>query len=352
MCVITSIAAGMATAVAGTLSAIGTATAGVASAVTGIGAVAAGTGIMGTSIGLTGTGLAGMATAGSLAGVGSAAMGTLTGIGSAVMGGVTGVGTALTTEAFAAGATSFGESMSALGATGLGDALGANALAAGAGTAATGATEATVALGAESGVAAAKGAATIESMLASGDAASVNGSFTTAASKAGAGTILLKEAAVAANAAGSVAESYGAYRQGVEDAKSLKAQARGAERSAESVIESAETEAKDLSRRQRQAVGRGRAAAAANGVMLEGRAESSPAMWEQDAEAEAAWDRTKLFANANTRANALYDQANQFRISARNARRSGNLRSATSLVKGAALMAASQFGRPGTSLYA
>lgn len=351
MCVVTSIVAGTTAAVMGTLSAIGTAAAGVASAVTGVGAVAAGTGFMGTSIGLTGTGLAGIATAGSLAGAGAAATGTLAGVGSAVMGGVTGVGTALTTEAFAAGATAFGNSMSALGATGLGDALGANALAAGAETAAGGAMQATAALGAESGVAAAKGMAAVDSLLASGDAASAGGAAD-AGPKAGAGSTLLKEAAVAANGAGAVAESYGAYRQGVEDAKSLRAQARGAERSAESVIESAETEAKDLSRRQRQAVGRGRVAAAANGVMLEGRAESSPAMWEQDAEAEAAWDRAKLFANANTRANALYDQANQFRVSARNARRSGNLRAATSLVKGAALMAASQFGRPGTSLYA
>lgn len=354
MCVITSIVAGITTAAVSTLSAIGTAAAGVASAVTGIGAVATGAGLAGTSIGLTGTGLAGLVTGGAVSGgaalgVGGALAGTATGIGSAIGGAITGVGTGLTTEAFAAGASSFSSSMSALGTTVVGDALGANTLSAGAATASGAATGATTSLGATSGVAAAQSKAALDTMLASGEAASASGAAS--ASAPSAGSTLLQEAALLANAGSAGFSAYSAYTEGKEESAALKAQAEQARRNGQQILDSAEIEAKDLTRRQRQVIGKGKVAAAANGVMLENRAEAAPNMWEQDAVAEAAWDRSKLFTNANNKAQALFANGNEMLVQAKRARRSGNLRSVTNLIKGGAGMALNLYGKPSTTLY-
>lgn len=341
MCVITSIAAGVTSAVMGTLSAVGTAAAGAATALTGIGTVAAGTGIAGSSIGLTGAGLTGILTAGAgtaagagtLAGFGSAVGSTVTGLGAAAGGLVADTAAAVTTKAFGAGAASFAESMSALGMESL----------------ATGATN----LANSVGVQTASQQALAQSVL---NGQMVNGEFIAAAKPAGmlstvlpegaaaTGGVLLKEGAIIAQAAGGGVEAVGSYQQGKADAANLKAQAKDEELRAQQEIEAAEIEAKDLARRQRQTVGRGKVAAAANGVMLETRAESSPSVWEQDMAAELAWDREKLFHNANQRASVRYFNANQMRVSAKNARRGGNLKAATAAIKGTAGMLTSMYG--------
>ena len=157
-----------------------------------------------------------------------------------------------------------------------------------------------------------------------------------AAATAGAGGIggAAQIAASALSAASGGVEAYGAVQQGKEEAANLKAKAKVADLQAQQQLDAAEIEAKDLARRQRQAVGKGKVAAAANGVMLEARAESAPAMWEQDMAAELAWDREKLFHNANQRARAYYEEARQLRIGAKNVRRSSNLKAATALIKG------------------
>lgn len=163
---------------------------------------------------------------------------------------------------------------------------------------------------------------------------------------------MMKLSGAAIQAGAGAVEGYGAYQQGKDDAATLKAQARDEELRAQQEIEAAEIEAKDLARRQKHAVGAGKAAAAAGGVMLEGRAESAPSVWEQDMAAEIAWDREKLFYNANQRANIRYFNAGQMRIGAKNARRGGNLKAATSVIKGLAGMAVSAYGRPSATLYA
>lgn len=154
---------------------------------------------------------------------------------------------------------------------------------------------------------------------------------------------MMKLSGAALQAGAGAVEGYGAYRQGKDDAANLKAQSKDEELRAQQEIEAAEIEAKDLARRQRQVVGQGKVAAAANGVMLETRAESSPSVWEQDMAAELAWDREKLFHNARQRANIRLSNANQLRVSAKNARRGGNLKAATAAIKGTAGMLTSMY---------
>lgn len=152
------------------------------------------------------------------------------------------------------------------------------------------------------------------------------------------------------------AQAYGAYQEGKDAAAALRAQgkadaaARGVQ--AKSIIDSANVEAKDLARRQRLARGKGIVAAAANGVMLESRAESSPAMWEQDMAAEAAWDREKLFHNANMRARAALSGGSMYGYQARQARSGGALKAATSLIRGGIGAGMQLWGNPSVSLYA
>lgn len=326
MCVITSIVSGVTAAVMGTLSSIGTAAAGVGSALTGIGSVAAGTGFMGTSIGFTGAGA------------------SLSAAGSAAWGGITGVGTALTTGAYGAGAAAFADAASALG---------ANAVAAGATTAANAAGATTAAQ--TSLAASAMGAQMVGGELVVPAATTEGGMVVSAGAAAGgasAGGVLLTEAALGANVAGSALEAKGAYDEGRDNARALRASAEQQRKAAQSVLDSAEIEAKDLSRKQRQVAGSAKAAAAANGVMLEGRAESSPAMYEQDAAAEALWDRTKLFTNANMRSQGLFAAGNDMLVAARRARRSGNLKAATAAIKGAFNTGVAAYGNRAVSLYA
>jgi len=201
--------------------------------------------------------------------------------------------------------------------------------------------------------------ATAENMLTAKEAVSDAGK--TAGAVAGGGksssdgltSDLIKSGASAGvQLAGSGIEAYGAYREGQDNADALLKQAEQQRLAAQSVIDSAEIESKDLARRQRLAIGRGKVASAANGIMLEQRAESSPAMWEQDAAAEAAWDREKLFANTNMRSQGLFTTGNDMIDQSKKVRRSGNLKAATSAIKGVVGAGVSLYGDRAVSLYA
>ena len=310
MCVISGTVAG--------LTAIGSAIA------TGASAVASGAAAVGSAIG---TGLS--AAGGAIASGASAAWGGLTSAYTATTG--------LLSEAFAVGAAS------EAGATGLavdGALVGSTeavALNAGAEVSMlTSMLEAGVPMTAENVALATKGA----NAMAAGDVTAK-----VAAATAGTGGIggSLKLLGGVVQAAGGGAEAVGAYQQGKADAANLKAQAKDEELRAQQEIEAAEIEAKDLARRQRQTVGRGKVAAAANGVMLETRAESAPSVWEQDMAAELAWDREKLFHNAQQRANIRRYNASQLRVGAKNARRGGNLKAATAAIKGTAGLLTSMY---------
>jgi len=102
-------------------------------------------------------------------------------------------------------------------------------------------------------------------------------------------------------------------------------------------------EKEHLAKRRRQLVGKGKTAAAANGVMLESRAESAPAMFEQDAAAEMAYEQGKVDQNMRIKnythgANAALSRmsAANYRQQGAYAKRLGNLKSTTSWISGLA----------------
>lgn len=130
-------------------------------------------------------------------------------------------------------------------------------------------------------------------------------------------------------------DAYTGYQEAKEDSKSLEDQAKLNEIRAGQAQEAAALEKMDLARKQRQLKGEQKTAAAANGIMLETREESSPAMFEQDAAAELAWDNAKIDYNANLEAWGYMENARLQRRQARSIRRVGNLKVATGLIKGA-----------------
>ena len=140
---------------------------------------------------------------------------------------------------------------------------------------------------------------------------------------------------MATNLAQGSIEAYTGYQEAKEDAANLKDQAELNEIRAGQAQEAAALEKMDLARKQRQLKGTQKTAAAANGIMLETRAESSPAMFEQDAAAELAWDNAKIDYNANLEAWGYMENARLQRRQARSVRRVGNLKVATGLIKGA-----------------
>lgn len=158
-------------------------------------------------------------------------------------------------------------------------------------------------------------------------------------------------ASLALQGGGAAFEAYGNYQEGKEEAKALREQAELDDIRAAQAQESAALEKTDLARRQRMTVGRGRTVAAANGVMLESRAEASPSMWEQDAAAELAWEGEKIAYNANLQSWGYSRNAALKRNAATQARRTGNLRSLTSIIKGGAGMATSWYAHDGGSLF-
>ena len=148
---------------------------------------------------------------------------------------------------------------------------------------------------------------------------------------------------MAANLGQGAFEGYAGMKESKENAKELEYQAKLNEIRAGQAQQSAEVEKMDLARKQRQLIGSGRAAAAANGVMLEGRAESSPAMFEQDAEAELAWDNAKIDYNANLESWGYMANAASQRRQAKSMRSMGRMKLASGLIKGAVGAAGSYF---------
>lgn len=154
-----------------------------------------------------------------------------------------------------------------------------------------------------------------------------------------------KIASTVVQGAGGAVESYGNFQQGKMEAQSLKDQAELEKIRAGQVHEAAAMEKMDLARRQRMTIGKGRTVAAANGIMLDNRVESSPNMWEQDAMAELAYEQSKIDYNANQRAWGHMANAGVLRDNARTARRTGNLKAVTSLVRAGVGMGVSYFGQ-------
>lgn len=130
-------------------------------------------------------------------------------------------------------------------------------------------------------------------------------------------------------------QAYGNYQEGKENAKALKSEADMNEIRAGLAHEAAALEKMQQARRTRALTAGQRTAGAANGVMLETRAESSPAMFEQDARAELAWDGALADYNANMEAWSYMEQARLQRQQARTARRMGGLKAVGSLFSGA-----------------
>lgn len=127
-------------------------------------------------------------------------------------------------------------------------------------------------------------------------------------------------------------------KAGMED---MNAELQELQKNAEA--ENAADEKRRLGRAKRQLVGKGRTAAAANGVLLEGRAESSPAVFEQDAAAEMAYESAKVdynlaVRNARHTANAAMSRlsAANYRLGALNAKRLGNLSATSAWIQGGA----------------
>ena len=152
--------------------------------------------------------------------------------------------------------------------------------------------------------------------------------------------------------AAGAADAYSSHEQGKAEAEAYKQQSHLNRIRAGQVMESAEIEKMDLARRQKATIGKGKVAAASSGIMLESRAEASPSVWEEDARAELEYEGSKIMHNANMQAWGYQENANIDMLNARNARRTGNLKAATSLIKTGAGMYVSAYGKPGKSLFA
>lgn len=154
----------------------------------------------------------------------------------------------------------------------------------------------------------------------------------------------LAKVAIGLQLAGGAAGAVGSYQQGVQEAKELKRQAKLEETRANLAFESAAQEKRDLQRRQRQAIGKARTMAAANGVLLDNNAASSPNVYTQDALAELQYESDKIDYNTELEAYTRRENARVMRKSARTARRSGMLKSATSLITSGAAAAGTYYG--------
>lgn len=85
----------------------------------------------------------------------------------------------------------------------------------------------------------------------------------------------------------SFARAMGGYQSALSKVRATQVQRQG------------ELSQADAARARQQTVGAGKTAFAANGVLLEGRAGSAPAMWEQDEAADLAWEQALIKINAD-----------------------------------------------------
>ncbi len=194
--------------------------------------------------------------------------------------------------------------------------------------------------GAEGASSAATGAGA-ESAKDSGTGMSDFGRYVVPAMKVGSAGLQLYNGFLGAQTAAAAADAEAKRLEGEAEMSEIKAGIDDMRQAAET--NAAAEEKERLAKRRRQLVGKGKVAAASNGVMLETRAESAPAMFEQDAAAEMAMEQGKVdynlrIRNATHAANAALGRmsaANQ-RMGAANAKRLGNLRSTSSWIQGAA----------------
>lgn len=135
----------------------------------------------------------------------------------------------------------------------------------------------------------------------------------------------------------------------------IEAQRKHASVQAANANRQAEIDKMDLARRQHATIGTGKAVSAANGVMLENRKESSPNVWEEDAREELAFQQSRIDENNRMQIAAIREgynsSASLLAAEARTARRTGNLRATTSLIKAGATGFTSLYGRPGVTMY-
>ena len=167
------------------------------------------------------------------------------------------------------------------------------------------------------------------------------GKYGTKAMKVGSAGLSLYNGYLAAQSAKQSAEAESATLEAKADLEDTRADLYDLQQAAEE--ENAADEKRRLARARRQLVGKGRTAAAANGVLLEGRAESSPAVFEQDAAAEMAYESAKVDYNlgikkANHAANAAMSRMSgaTYRLGAANAKRLGNLNATSAWIQGGA----------------
>lgn len=106
---------------------------------------------------------------------------------------------------------------------------------------------------------------------------------------------------------------YGQIEQAKLNRKALDDQAKFEKIRAQQALDRAALEKMDNARRNRQLVGKAKVAAAANGIMLESRAESLASMWEQDQNAELAYDNAKIDYNAQLEAWGYRENARRLR---------------------------------------
>lgn len=224
---------------------------------------------------------------------------------------------------------------------GLGAAGGAGAAALGVGAAGAGASA-----GAAGGAAAPVAPAAVGGAGAAGGAAAAGGAK--AAATYG-GLTAGQWGIVGLGAVATGVSGASAIMQGQAEAKALKRQAELDEIRAGQVQEAAQEEAATIARKARRLQGAQKTAAAANGMMLEGRAESAPSMIEQDTAMEAAWDTQKMLHNANMEAWGYMARADVERMNARNARRTGNLRFGGALLQGGLSTGAMYYGMMGSN---
>lgn len=101
------------------------------------------------------------------------------------------------------------------------------------------------------------------------------------------------------------ARAMGGYQAALDTTRASQAQLQG------------EINQGEAAKQAQQVVGAGKTAFAANGILLEGRAGSAPAMWEQDEAAALAWEQSIIKTNADNEVFGYLANANMARAQGR-----------------------------------
>ncbi len=254
--------------------------------------------------------------------------------GSAITTGLAAAGSAIGAGATALGSTMFGTTMaSTISSTAIGGALSAGT------SAAMGGDTRQIALsgligGAMGGLGAAAGAA--------GAAASASTFGATTSTNTGA---ILGGISGMVSGVSNTATTTSSILQAENERDLLNQQAQLEERKASLELDNAEIEKMDQRRKARLQAGSGRAAAAANGVMLEAdRDESLAQMWEQDVAMETAYDNAKIQHNAEIKAWGYRENARLMRYQGSQLVKGAKKNAITTTLVGFGTTALSAFG--------